>query len=119
MPSQADLAIYQGDDYAGLVQVYDGTSTIPANLTGYSARAQVRFGPADQYPQPAVLITTAVDGPAGTVSLAIPAAQTSTLVGNYQWDLELIQPDGNVQTVLAGKVVVTKEVTRVGTPCNP
>lgn len=121
MPGKADLAIYQGDDYTGLVQVYDGNSTKPADLTGYSARAQIRFGPADQYPQLLILIITSVDEKAGTVSLTIPANQTTTLISsNYSWDLELIQPDGGVQTVLTGKVVVTREVTRaVGVaPCN-
>lgn len=120
MPSRADLAIYQGDDYTGIVQVYDGnTMTKPADLTGYGARAQIRFGPADQYPSPAVIISTSVDGAAGTVALSIPGYQTLTLVGAYVWDLELIQPDGNIQTVLTGNVAVTREVTRApGTPCN-
>ena len=110
MADTADLNIYQGDDYSAIVTVSSG-STPPAQvLAGYTAQAQIRQGPADIYPQIVVQISTAVNSP--NVSLSIPHAVTTTLAGQYVWDLQLTSSAGIITTILAGNVKVTQEVTR-------
>ncbi len=107
--SNGDLAIIQGDDFAGVVTVRneDGTN---ADITGYSAKAQIRRGVADDDPVVAVDITTVVASP--SVNLAIPHATTATMSGDYVWDLQLTTPTGAIITVIRGKAKVTMEVTR-------
>lgn len=110
VPGKANLAIYQGDDYAATVTVTDGDTGQPADLTGYLAQAQIRAGYADSKPDVLVEIQTAIAG--STVALTIPAAETQTLAGNYLWDLQLISPAGTTTTILAGTVSAASEVTR-------
>jgi hypothetical protein len=111
MVTKANLAIYQGDDYLAVVTVSNGTST-PPDLTGYTAQAQIRSGPADSNATVLVEISTQVNPANSTVNLTIPSAITATLSGQYAWDLELIAPDGIINTILAGSASVTPEVTR-------
>ena len=110
MPSKANLAIYQGDDYAAVVTVMNGSAT-PPDLTGYLAQAQIRVGPADTNPQIVVEIATEIVPP-NLIDLSIPSADTVGLSGNYSWDLQLVDTNGMIETILAGNVVVTAEVTR-------
>jgi hypothetical protein len=108
MPSAANLAIYQGDDYAAVVTV-SGGSTQP-DISQYTAQAQIRLGPADSNAQVVVEIATQISSP--QITLSIPRDITAQLSGKYAWDLQLIAPDGTVQTILAGNVWVTPEITR-------
>ena len=109
MPDQADLDIYQGDDYAATVSVLDAAGN-PVDLAGYQARAHIRKGPGQAYP---VIVDVAVSVNPNTITLAIPASQTSGLSGKYIWDLELTSTEGIVTTILHGYVNVSNEVTRV------
>lgn len=91
------------------------------DLTGCTARLQVR----ETYASPAPLLTLStgdgitIDGPAGTITLVITAAQTAALAardGVHRlgvYDLELINPDGiTVERLLKGDVMLDPEVTR-------
>jgi hypothetical protein len=89
------------------------------NLTGYTARMQVR----DNVSANAIIIalsttagsggTITLGGTAGTVDLLIPAANTTTLTaGQYVYDLELVSGGGVVTRLLEGNFKVTGEVTR-------
>jgi len=111
MLSHADLLVYQGDDYRAIVEVTDGGATAPDQiLSGYTALAQIRNGPADSSPAVVATIGTAVQSP--YVNLSIPHAQTLALTGKLVWDLQLTAPDGTITTVLAGAVFTTLEVSR-------
>jgi|SRR5215471_20953033 len=110
MVTQVDIEVYQGDDWAGIVTVMDGDQ--PATLTGYTAQAQVRLGPADTTP---VLVEMgAIVDPiiTGRINLSITSTDSATLKCNYLWDLQLTAPSGVVTTLLAGRVLVTQEITR-------
>ena len=112
MASRADLAIYQGDDWAALVSVLDGTGAA-VDITGYVPQAQIRLGPADANPKVLVEITALVDALiTGQINLSIPNATTALMSGSYAWDLQLTTPSGAIMTLLAGTVIVTQEVTR-------
>jgi hypothetical protein len=113
--ARLNLAIYQGVTYANplLFRAADGTT--PLNLTGYTARMQVR----ERVESSAVLLelTTengriTIDGPTGTVTLALTATETAAIdwaAGVY--DLELV--DGaTVYRPLEGRVRIDPEVTR-------
>jgi hypothetical protein len=108
--SQADLALYQGDDYAATVAVALATGS-PADLTGYTAASQIRRGVADAEPEVAAEFTCVVQSP--LVLLSLTHDETATLNGQYMWDLQLTGASGAITTILRGKVIVTAQVTRV------
>jgi hypothetical protein len=112
MPSTANLAIYQGDDFAAVVTVTNGTPT-PPDLTGCLPQAQIRLGPADSNPTVVVEIAAALNPP-NLINLTIPHSVTKMLEGQYAWDLQLTDPTGLIATILAGTVIVTAEITREG-----
>ena len=108
LPDQANLAIYQGDDYAAIVTVLDASGAA-FDLAGYKAIGHLRKGPANSNPEVMVEIATTING--NTVTLFIPAAVTITLTGRYLWDLHMIAPNGFITTILMGNADVTAEVT--------
>ena len=89
------------------------------NLTGYTARMQVRSDVTSNTII-ATLSTTAgntgtitLGGTAGTVDLLISATNTAALTaGQYVYDLELVSGGGVVTRLLEGNFKVTAEVTR-------
>ena len=110
MANRADLVIYQGDDYAGVVLV-EADGFLPENvIAGYTARAQIREDIADAAGAVVVELVTSVASP--LISLSIPRSQTAALCGDYLWDLEVISPDDQLTTLLYGDVHVKSEVTR-------
>jgi hypothetical protein len=108
MPGTANLAIYQGDDYAAVVTVMQGSG--PADLTGYTAQAEMRTGAADC--APVAWEINAQVNPPNFINLLIPASATALMSGSYCWDLQITDPTGLVTTILAGGVTVTREITR-------
>jgi hypothetical protein len=116
MADTANLAIYQGDDYAAVVTVYDANGN-PLDLTGYTANAQIRRGPADQNPAVAAEMAVLIVLP-NQINLSVSHTVTVKLSGRYQWDLQLVTAAGAVTTMLAGTVEVTPEITREGVALN-
>jgi hypothetical protein len=115
MPVQeADIELYQGDDWAATVWVYMPDNT-PADLTGYTGQAQIRTAPADQDPNVAAeMVVTVV--PPNQVSVYLPHSESVLASGfNYVWDLQLTSAAGEITTILAGEVTVDLEVTREAT----
>ena len=110
MANRADLLIFQGSDYSAtvVVQNIDGT---PADITGWSAKAQLRRGPADAAPVVEHEISCTVQPP-DVVLLNIPHADTTLLTSRYAWDLDLTSPEGLIVTVLQGAAIIDAEVTR-------
>lgn len=88
----------------------------PFDLTGYTARMQVR---ATIAAASALIDLTSpsggivLGGTAGTIAITITAAQTAALtISSGFYDLELIDAGGAVRRLLSGVVTVSKEVTR-------
>lgn len=108
--SKADLQIYQGDDFTGVVTVSNGSTPPEEILVGYIAQAQIRDDVADESTEVVLEIQTAIESP--FITLFIPRAQTVDLCGEYVWDLQITSPSDVVTTILKGDVRVTQEVTR-------
>jgi hypothetical protein len=110
MPGAANLEIYQGDDYSLIVTVLNADGT-PADLTGYTAQAHIRRAVADSDPVIVADMVTVVAG--NLVTASTPHTVSETMTGKYLWDIQLTSDTGVITTILAGKVTVTLEVTRV------
>ena len=106
-----NLTIEQGADFAiQLTLSEDGSAK---NLTGYSARAQLRQKKTDASPA-ATFTCTVTDAPGGKIKMALSNSVTTDLTaGIYVYDLELFTADdGNVTRLLEGQATVVAEVTK-------
>jgi hypothetical protein len=110
-PGKFDLQIYQGDSYDWQFKLWqDAAMTNPVDLTGVTAKAQIRKGAGVTGPiELACTVTTP-----NIVDVKLTAALSDTAFDGV-WDLELDGPSG-VTTVVAGTVTVTPDVTEEGKP---
>ena len=106
-----NIQIDQGSDFDIDLTLSEGGS--PVNLTGYSARAQMRSKKSDASPA-ASFTCTVTDATGGVIKMSLPNATSSSLsAGRYYYDLEIYTAsDAIVKRLLEGEVTVDREVTR-------
>ena len=112
-----DILIEQGATFLFNI-TYKNSAGTPINLTGYTARMQVR----QKYSSPTTLLSftsaggnIVLGGAAGTIAVTGSADATAGVApccGVY--DLELISPSGIVTRLVSGVANITPEVTRAG-----
>lgn len=113
IPGKYNMVCPQGSTFNKMLTYsIDGT---PVNLTGYTARMQVREKYTSTSAQ--VTITTensgiVLDAPMGEIQLNVSASATAALAAKeYVYDLELVN-NGVVTRIIEGKFIVTPEVTK-------
>jgi hypothetical protein len=104
----------QGATFERLLTIEQANGN-PMNLTGYTARMQVR--PEIESGDVLVELTTSngglvLGGAAGTIAMSLSPAITATIDRDGFYDLEIISSGGAVHRVLRGRFVVNLEVTR-------
>jgi len=107
-PGNYDLDLYRGDSYAWKFHAWkDAAKTDPLDLTGATVKAEFRDRPSG-----IILMTmnTTITTP-NIIDMSVDADMWSESGGGGTWDLELTFPDGEVHTLLVGKVIVTADVT--------
>lgn len=117
-PGKYDLRLYRGDTYSWTFRLWhDAGKTDPVDLETAEVAAQIRnkSGGEIVIDLPCEVVSS---GPPGnpdwnTIHTTIPADHWASApgLGAGMWDLEITYADGTVQTVLAGKVTVTGDVT--------
>lgn len=114
--AQYDLVIEQGATWSQAVQWKTGSPATAVNLSGYTARMQLRSSVSAS--TAALSLTTengriSLTANTGTITLSISATDTAALAaGRYVYDLELVSGGGLVTRVMEGVVTVSAEVTR-------
>lgn len=114
-PTKYPLVIWQGKTFTFHFELLDKEEN-PLNLTGYTARMQLRVDYDSE--DPVFELTTengrvTIDELAGAVDLFISAADTEDLAaGSYKYDLELVGSVDIVVCPIYGKVKVLREVTK-------
>jgi len=106
-----NIEIDQGSDFdIDLTLTEDGVAT---NLTGYSARAQMRAKKSDASPA-ASFTCTVTDAEGGVLKMSLPNSTSSSIAaGRYFYDLEIYTAgDAIVKRLLEGEVTIDREVTR-------
>lgn len=114
-----NLVCDQGSTFTTSLEWQDGAGS-PIDLTGYSARMQVRTEWADDEgpaTDPVLDLTDAdaitLGGALGTVVVTVDDAATEAIpYGRYVYDLELVDVDGVVTRLVQGRFTVRPEVTR-------
>ena len=110
-PGSYPLALYRGDSYAWRFQLMvDGQPPTPDDLTGVTAKAEIRDAPGGTT---IVALTCTVTQP-NIVDVTLPASAWAALAPGAKltvWDLQLTYPTSEVFTCVAGSVTVTPDVT--------
>ena len=115
-PARYDMTIYQGANFERVLTWSLGEPSELVNLTGHTARMQLRTIPASD--DVVLELTTengriSLGGAAGTIGIDLTAAETEALAANqYAYDLEVVAPSGFVTRLVEGFVNVDPEVTR-------
>lgn len=111
------LAIEQGATFRKVLTWKAGTPAVPVDLTGCTARMQIRAEITAATPY--VTLTTenggiALGGVAGTIDILITAVATAAFAWTSGvYDLEIIMSDGiTVHRLAGGAITVSPEVTR-------
>ena len=106
-----NFTIEQGSTFNREITVQENSQAL--NLTGYSARMQMRS--THDSSTIALTITASVANPASQGKINLTAAATATAAveeGIYVYDLEIESSAGTVTRILEGTITVTPEVTR-------
>ncbi len=110
-----DILIEQGATFR-LNLVWKDSAGVPVNLTGYSARMQVRRSLNSS--EPLLNLTTSngaitLGGAAGTIAVVAAATLTDDInARSAVYDLELQSADGTVTRLIEGRATISPEVTR-------
>ena len=106
-----NIIIDQGSDWAEEFTVKD--NGVARDLTGYSARAQMR-AKSSSTSIVGTFVCTLPDAANGVVKMALGNAASSAIApGTYDYDLEIYTVgDASVTRLLGGKVTLTPETTK-------
>lgn len=116
-PAHIDLEVYKGSTFVKIVQWKTGTPAVAVNLTGCTARMQIRKAVNDT----TVLDTLTTENSKlaiheplnGKFKIIIPAAtSTAYTFTSAVYDLEIVFSDGTVTRVIEGCLSAVPEVTR-------
>jgi hypothetical protein len=104
----------QGATFQRVLTITDANDD-PMNLTGYTARMQIR--PEIESTDVLLELTTqngriTLGGAAGTIALNLTPQDTATIDRDGFYDIEIISSGGAVHRVVRGRFVVNLEVTR-------
>jgi hypothetical protein len=109
MPGEFTLDIYRGDTKRWQFKLWnDVNNTDPLDLTGVTAKSEIRDKPSGKKIIPLACSITVPN----IINVVLSKALSETLtISKGSWDLQLTHAGGDVTTVIAGPVVVTADVT--------
>ena len=108
-PKVVNLVLHQGDDVS--LPFRFGTEEDPIDLTGYTAKAQIRKKESPDSELLADFTCTIPDATDGIVIVVLASEDAALLPKLCYWDLELNNGSGFRRTYVKGKVDVGREVT--------
>jgi hypothetical protein len=105
-PATLALDIYRGDTKRLRVTLW-APGDVPVDLTGVTAKAQIRERPAGKQITELLCVITLPN----IIDVTLTSLASHTLPTKGAWDLQLTYLSGDVNTPLAGPVTVTTDVT--------
>jgi len=110
-----NITTTQGDTFSRIL-TYTNNAKVPHNLTGYTAKMQVRTS-TDSDTVVLELSTTngyiVLGGTAGTITLTVPSGVMSVInSGLYVYDLEIVSGAGVRTTIVNGNFNLKAQVTK-------
>lgn len=116
-PAHIDLDIYKGSTFVKIIQWKSGTPLVAVNLTGCTARMQIRKSVNDSIILDSLTTQNGRiiihDAANGRFKVTIPAdVSTAYTFNSAMYDLELVFLDGTVIRVIEGCINAAPEVTK-------
>jgi hypothetical protein len=115
------LEVTRRDDKTFTFYFFD-TDGLAMDLTGFTLLATIKQSTDDLDAAAKISkeLTLAVDPTTGVATLTIDAADTVYMMGNYSFDLQLVDDEDLSSTVMRDTFVVLPDVTiRIATPVVP
>lgn|SRR5262249_7022822 len=111
-PAELPLDFYRGDSQRMQVRLWNvapvgSTPGVPYDLTGVTAKSEIRDRPAGTQITPMTCVITLPN----IIDVYLAAADSHKLPPKGAWDLQLTYASGDVKTPVAGPVTVTTDVT--------
>lgn len=114
-PGRLPLSLYRGDTYRWQFKLWlDTARTLPADLSGAFALAQIR----DKAGGTLIVSMPCVVTVPNFVDMVLSATDSAKLPNSGAWDLQITYASGDVATVLGGPVNTTADVTTVVTAAS-
>jgi len=114
MPENYPLSLYRGDTERWQFRLWtDAAHSVPADLAGVVAKAEIRERPGGEHVTPMGCTITG-----NYIDMVLTAEDCGQLPSKGVWDLQLTYAGGDVLTILSGEVVVAPGVTD-STPQTP
>lgn len=109
----ADITRKRGDTYADEFIIKSARTKLPIDITGYTFL--LTLDP-EKSPQSNVnnlyqLTGTILDAAAGRVEFA-PSISQANLLGNYFYDVQMIDGLGRIRTIIAGRYKYVQDITK-------
>lgn len=116
-PANLDLTIYKGSTFVKTLQWKTGDPAVAVDLTGCTARMQVRKSPCDSSlleslntENGKIVITEPINGKLEIRISANTSSAYTFMTGVY--DLEIVFTNGTVTRIIEGNFIAMPEVTR-------
>lgn len=116
-PATLDLTIYKGSTFVKSIQWKTGDPAVAVDLSGCTARMQVRKSPCDSVileslttQNNKIVITEPLNGKL-EIRISAETSSAYTFVDGV-YDLELVFPTGTVTRIIEGNFTASPEVTR-------
>lgn len=116
MVAKQNLTIYQGSDFRRVLELKDESEQL-MNLTDYVFRGQAKVSYSSNEPAFTIDFTIRDQvAETGLVDLHISSVSTALLnlpkMTKYLFDIEMVEPLGDVKRILEGEMQVFPEVTK-------
>jgi hypothetical protein len=130
LQQELNVVVVRGDTFSRkLVQIENEDET-PADLSGYEFAIQVRKSPSKSdalltisndyfllgQSDEAIAYDAAEGNPGGTtvdeIHVNAPAELMRVKAGNWYYDLQIIDPNGDVQSPIGGRFAISQDITR-------
>ncbi|MFN7019896.1 MAG: hypothetical protein ACK4WH_01035 [Phycisphaerales bacterium] len=107
---RVDVEAYQGDTWQ--LVIYFERDGVPIDLTGYTAKMQVRAGRSSSATLLADAICTIGSPTLGRIDVEVPKETMAGIAaGRYWWDVQVTSGAGVRTTLAFGEVLVLPEIT--------
>lgn len=111
---QNPITIYRGDSYPIVLTIKDSATSLPLDLTSCSLLLTVDTleNPPDATTKVFQVVGVLDADPTTGVVVFTPTTADTAVAGDYYYDVQLTDADGNVRTIVKSTFTVTMDITK-------
>ena len=115
MSSNTDIEIVRGDDEAIELEFTDAETSTTVDLTDCAIMFTVRANKSETNDDTALIkkdVYAHTDAPAGKTTINLLHTDTAVAPGNYSYDVQYVDTEGKVKTLVIGNIAILQDVTK-------